>query len=206
MQLDGDIVYVVVEFLAKAKGFVSQPAVLDEVPFERRSVTGALYGLYACGFVERAPVKPGSSPGVDGEYLFCITKAITAYQIIKLGEMGIDMNSLSGLVKISDKQKQAAMALTMQTEKLQQLDEESRTRRAESAAKTTKAKPLPRDSIVDTLERLALASEMSIKEMGGAKGSEDVMRALVDAKEQALKALAQYQSQLQAGGADPVDF
>lgn len=206
MNVDTDVIYLVVECLAKAKASLGQKEVLDEIPFEHRRVTGALYSLYACGFLERHLATANASVVTDGDYLFAVTKGITAYQIVKVGELGLDMNALAGLVEISEKQKQAAMALTLQTEKLVQLDEEARTKRTESSARTAKIKPLPRDSVVDTLERLAKASELSINEINNAKGNEDVLRALVDAKEQALKALNQYQSQLQTGGADPLGF
>lgn len=206
MSFEANTVYVVVEFLAKSKGLVNQQAVLDEIPFEPRSVTGVLLALYACGFVERKLPLGISGVAKDADYLFGITKNISAYQIIKLGEMGIDMNSLGGLVKISDKQKQAAMALTTQSEKLMEMDGQARAKRAEAASKSSPKKPLPRDAIVDTLERLALASELSIKEVGGVKGNEDLLKALHDAKDQAMKALVKYQHQLQSGGADHAGF
>lgn len=202
MQIDPDIVYVVVECLSNATEPLSQEAILEEVPFDRRHVTGALHGLYACGFLERAA--PAGKPATD--YFYALAKVVTAYHIIKVGEMGLDLGSLSGLVKISDKQKQAALALASQAEKLAQLDDAARMRRIETAAKSAVSKPLPRDSVVDTLERLALASDMSIKEMKGAKGGEEVVRALQEARQEAIKALAAYQAQLQAGGANHVGF
>lgn len=205
MNFEADIVYVVVEAIAKAKKSVTQTDLLDEVPFDSRKVTGVLFALFACGFLTRDEQKK-VTPAAETDYAYCITKNISAYQIIKLGEIGLDMNSLSELVKISDKQKQAAMALTMQTDKLMEMDAQARATRAEAASKSSPPKELPRDSIVDTLERLALASELSINEMKGAKGSEELVKALMEAKEQAMKALHQYQKQLQAGGADNVGF
>lgn len=202
MEFDSDVAYVLVEFLSKSKSPVSQMEILDDVPFDKRSVTGLVFSMCSTGFV----VKEGSASAGEHEVRYSINKAITAYQIIKLGELGLDMNSLSSLVKISDRQKQAAMALAMQTEKLAEMDGELRAQRAEAIAKTTSASPLPRDAIVDTLERLALASEMSIKEMKGVKASDEVLKALVDAKEQALKALLQYQSQLGQSGAEHLGF
>lgn len=207
MDLEPDVVYVVVEYLAKAKGMVSQHAILEEVPFARRSVTGVLFALFACGFLVREAVgEPCGGKSSDLDYAFGICKNITAYHLIKLGELGLDMNSLSALVRVSDKQRQAAMSLSMQAEKLAELDEQARLRRADSVSKNSTEPPLPRDAVVDTLERLAMASEMSIKEMAAVRGNGDVLRALMDAKEQALKALTEYQLRLKNGGPDHLGF
>ena len=207
MDIEPDVVYVVVEHLAKAKRMVSQREILEDIPFSRRSVTGVLFALFACGFLVREAVgEPFGGKASDQDYAFGICKSITAYQLIKLGELGLDMNSLSGLVKVSEKQKQAAMSLSMQAEKLAEMDEEARLRRADSVSRNSIASPLPRDAVVDTLERLAMASEMSIKEMKAVRGNSDVLRALMDAKEQALKALTVYQLHLKNGGPDHLGF
>jgi hypothetical protein len=208
MDLEPDVVYVVVEFLANAKRMVPQYEILEEIPFERRSVTGVLFALFACGFLVREALfeVPGGKSSSDADYVFGVCKNITAYQIIKLGELGIDMNSLSALVKISEKQKQAAMSLAMQTEKLAELDAQARVKRADSVSKHSVEPPLPRDAVVDTLERLAMASELSIKEMKAVRGNGDVLKALMDAKEQALKALTEYQNQLRKGGPEHLGF
>lgn len=198
MNFDPDVVYVVADFLAKSKRPMSQAEVLDEIPFDRRSVSGVVFAMNSCGFLERS--------GSDDDYRFAIVKNVTAYHLIKMGEIGLDMMSLCQMVKVSDKQKQAAMALAMQTEKLAEMDEAARRKRVEEIAKNSASVPLPRDSIVDTLERLAVASELSIKEMKGLKGNEAVLQALLDAKEQAKLALKKYQSQLGQGGADHVGF
>ena len=202
MLIDPDVVYVVAECLAKAVGPLSQDEILTEVPFERRKVSGALHGLYACGFLER---EAAPNEAVQN-YLYVVAKEVTAYHIIKLGELGLDFVSLSGLVKVGDKQKQAALVLASQTEKLAQLDETARAKRIQAASKSVVQKALPRDSVVDTLERLALASELSIKEMRGKKGGEAVLHALESARHEAIKALAAYQAQLQSSGANHVGF
>lgn len=207
MNFDADVVFVVVECLAKAKRPVTQAEIIDEVPFDRRSVAGIVFALFSCGFLHRE-LSGNSTVGSAGEqdYMLSITKNVTAYHIIKLGELGLDMASLLSLVKVSEKQKQAAMALAMQTEKLAELDGKARAKRAESMAKQTNSTPPLRDAIVDTLERLAQASEMSINEVKGVRGSEDILRALVDAKEQAMKALVKYQDQLGKSGPDHIGF
>lgn len=196
MEFDPDVAYVVVEFLTKSRRPVTQAEVFDEVPFSRRYVTGVLVALTACGFVSRQQSK---TSGKDDDVFLEITKTVSAYQIIKLGEIGLSLSSLCDLVPISEKQKQAALSLAMQTEKLAEMDEDLRAKRASELAKSSQV-PLPRDSIVDTLERLALASEMSIKEMRGQKVGPEVLKALADAKEQALKALVEYQTNMGKGG------
>jgi hypothetical protein len=199
MDFESDVAYVVVEYLAKRSEPASQQEILREAPFEKRKVAGVLFAMSSFGFLSK------SQEGGQ-EAVFSLTKSITAYHIIKLGEMGLDLTSLAGLVKISDRQRQAAMALAMQTEKLAELDEAARAKRAEVSAKSNPVAALPRDSIVDTLERLALASDMSIKEMRGAKKGDEVVRALMDAKEQAVRALAKYQEQLSKAGPEHLGF
>lgn len=200
MDFESDVAYVVVEFLAKKKNGASLADVLVEAPFERRKVGGVLFALTSCGFLDKAAGAQGRPD------IYSVTGSVTAYHIIKLGEMGVDMSALSSMMKLSEKQKQAAMSLAMQTEKLAEMEGEARAKRAEALAKAAPAVALPRDAVVETLERLALASDLSIKELGAQGLSPEVMSALVDAKSQAEKALATYQEQLGKGGAEHLGF
>jgi hypothetical protein len=197
-QLDVDVVYVVTELLAKAQAPVSLSELQVEVPFDRRKVAAALFALASCGFLIKE--------GANDQATFCVAKTVTAYHIIKLGEMGVDMGALSSWIKISDRQRQAAMALAVQTEKLAELDEESRARRAEASAKLAGPVKLPRDSMVDMLERLALASDLSIQARQSQGPKDEVLTALQEAREQAMKALAKYQEQLGSAGAEHLGF
>lgn len=201
MDFESDVAYVVVEFLAQAKCGARLADVLVEAPFEKRKVAGVLFALASCGFLEK---KAGAHGDQDASY--SVTSSVTAYHIIKLGEMGVDMSALSSMVKLSEKQKQAAMSLAMQTEKLAEMEDEARAKRAEALAKSAPAVALPRDAVVETLERLAMASDLSIKEMAGGSLAPEVMSALLDAKLQAEKALAKYQEQLSKAGPEHLGF
>ena len=199
MDIDSDVAYVLVEFLAKCKSPVNQQDIFEEVPFDKKAVSGVMFSLLSSGFLEKL---------VDntGDHKFSITHNITAYHIIKLGEVGLDMTTLSSIVRLSEKQKQAAMVLASQTEKLAEMDGEIRAKRADIVAKNSQTNPLPRDAIVDTLERLAIASELSIKELKETKANAEILKALIDAKEQAKKALLVYQAQLGTSGPEHLGF
>ena len=197
-ELDLDVVYVVAEHLAKAKRPVAQRDLHAEIPFDRRKIGGALFALVSCGFVVKE--------GVNDQAMLSVVKNVTAYHIIKMGEMGVDMGTLSSWIDISARQREAAMALAMHTEKLAELDEQARIKRAEASAKLAGPVKLPRDGMVDMLERLAMASEMSIQAREGAQEGDEVLGALREAHEQALRALAKYQEQLGKSGAEHLGF
>lgn len=195
--MENEIFYVLIDMLAKAKNGMRQDQLLEESPFDEKLASRALIALMNIGFVEK---KDG------GSEICAITKEITAYQLIKLGEFGIDMATLSGMVKVSEKQKQAAMALASEAKKLEKIEQDLKTKRAAEMSRGIES-PAPRDSIVETLERLALASESSIRGMKGKKNvGKEVLAALQDAKNQATKALKDYQDQLRQGGADHIGF
>lgn len=191
----GEVAHVVIESLASAKGPMRLKDLLDEVPFPKASIAGVLAVLVAIGLVEKNAKGEGAE-AAD----YTLGQRISAYQIIKVVELGVDLGTLSKLLSITDKQKQAAMSLATQAEKLKELDDQLRAKRSAERAKPAEA--LPRDTIVDTLERLALASEMSMEDYRKAgAGSDEIIKALQEAKEQALKALGEYQEELSKGGA-----
>lgn len=184
MIASADVAYVVIEALARAKGPMTVKELLEEAPFPRASVAGVLAVLTAIGAAEK---------GADRAD-YTLKRQLSAYQITKLAELGVDLGTLGRLLSISDKQKQAAMSLATQGEKLKELDDQLRAKRQAERAKPADA--LPRDTIVETLERLAMASQASLEECQKSGAGEEVVLALQEARDQALKALGEYQEEL----------
>ncbi len=193
MALNEDVAYLAIELLGKSKRKLSLQEMLDSIPFERRELASVLTMLHGVGLVERE--KGQESEG----FLYSLAQEATAYQITKAVEMGVDVSALSRWMRVSDKQKQAALALSMQSQKLRELDEQARERK--SQGQKTDDSSLPRDMVVDTLERLLLASEISIEDYSKTrKDGDDILRALKTARDEAKKALQDYRKSLAAGG------
>lgn len=189
MIASADVAYVVLESLARAKGPMTLKDLLDEIPFPRASVAGVLAVLTAIGATEKSARGEGAE-AVD----YTLMRQLSSYQIIKVAELGVDLGTLGRLLSISEKQKQAALALATQGEKLKELDDQLRAKRNAERAKPAEA--LPRDTIVDTLERLAMASQMSLEDCQKDGSGAEVAKALQEVHEQALKALKEYQEEL----------
>ena len=192
MDLNEDVAYLAIEILGKSKARLSLSEMLDEIPFERRDLVAALTVLHGIGLIERT-----SSESGDG-FQYQLSKEASAYQITKAVELGVDVGVLSRWMKVSDKQKQAALALSMQAQKLKEMDETLKAERG----KARKADPAagPRDMVVDTLERLLQASEISIEDYSKtSKEGDEILKALQDARAEALKALDGYRKTLSSG-------
>ena len=188
MSFDGDAAYVVLETIAQG-GAMTLKDVLDEVPFGRSEVMSVLTTLSSIGILN----KDESGSGRGAEY--SINSELSAYHITKAVEIGIDLADLATILPISEVQKQAALDLSAQASILRELDESARAQKKVEKPKSTAN--LPRDMIVETLERLALASEISIEDYARSnKESDEILFALKKAREQALKALKDYQSNL----------
>lgn len=198
MSINSDAAFVVLEYLSKAQKTVPSKELIEELPFERKEIMPVLTALQSIGLLEKTAAD-------DGGTAYSISKDISAYHITKAVELGVDIVDLSSLLTISEKQKKAALALSSESQKLKELDD---SRKAEwSSDRGRPAELLPRDAIVDTLERLALASEISIEDFARKPGeSEEILKALHEARGQALKALREYQTSLAKWGRRADDF
>ena len=189
MGFNGDVAFVVLETIIKCKS-LSVKEILEDVPFDRMEVVSVLTTLAAIGVLVKEDVN-----SVSKQARYFINKDLTAYHITKAVELGVDIGDLTSLLPISDKQKKAALALSAEALKLKEMDETIRQQKKSEKPKTTSN--LPRDMIVETLERLTLASEISIEDYSRNNGEADeILKALQNAREQALKALKEYQSNM----------
>ena len=192
---DPDVSILVLEALAKSKRPLSMEEVKEKVPLDSRSVGGVVLAMVNCAFLQK-----------DEQERLSINPTVTAYMLVKLGEIGLSLFELKRLVKISDRQAQAALALADQADKLAQMELEEREKRLASTRVKQKLN-LPRDAVVETLELIAAASQMSIEAMKDSSGaSGDVVAALFEAQRQAQKALSEYQEQLGGNGGGNVGF
>lgn len=201
MPLNEDLAHVLIETLARHKKAISYSDVMEEAPFDRREVASAFNTLVMIGIIEKH-----ANEAEDDGFSYNLNKQLTPYQITKAVELGIDVKALGPALGISERQRQAALALSAQARKLKELDEQQRAKRMADRNKTAEA--LPRDMIVETLERLASASEISLIDYAKEAGDGDaILKALQDARTQALKALSDYQAELARGrGASFEDF
>lgn len=192
-----EVIHVVVEILAKSKEPLSFDDLLDEIPCDKAQIISAVSLLVRHGILIKKNVQE------DDEVLYECNKMLTPYQINKAIEIGVNVSELEKVLEINSKQKKAAFLLSAQSQKLKELDEEQRKIREKLLAQNVQA---PRNMIVDALERLAKASEQSIKGYVGDEQSEDaILKALEEAKRQALKALENYQEELSRGRGASVD-
>lgn len=191
----GDVTYLVIESLSFSKKGSTLKEILNDVPFSKASIAGSLAILNAIGFVD----KKNSANGVPEQTHYTLITPITPYQIIKVIELGVDLRDLARLLSIPEKQKQAALNLATQADKLKELDDELKAKRMAERAKPVEA--LPRNMVVETLEQIALATQQSMEQCKKQHGkNSEEFKALQEAYDQALKAQKEYQLELAKAG------
>lgn len=198
MALNEDVAYLAIELLGKSKKKLLLSEMLESIPFERRDVAAVLTILHGLGLVDREKF------GTEG-FAYSLAKEATAYQITKAVELGVDVQALSRWMQVSDKQRQAALALSIQSKKLKEMDEHLRLEKSKNRKQDDSA--LPRDMVVDTLERLLLASELSIDDYcKTSKDGDDILKALKEARDEAKKALSDYRKAISSGSGENYEY
>ena len=191
ISLNGDVAFVLLELISKSEG-LSLKEILDNSPFEKKEILHVTSSLISIEILIK-------ELNENNEFIYYINKNITAYHITKAVEIGVDMSDISTLLPITDKQKKAALILSTQNEKLKKMDEDLKSKKSLKENKIN-INNLPRDMIVETLERLTLASEISIEDFSHSHSdSVEILKALKEARDQALKSLKDYQKSLLNG-------
>lgn len=198
--IDVELVNFLIEKLAKT-GRMTSSEILDEVPFGKTAVFGALTMLSSIGFLFREKAPGGAM------YVYAISPDIGAYHITKAAEFGVDLAALSEILPITEKQKQAALALSAHVQKLKDLDASAKQERVRAIASSQGEDFAINDAITETLEKMIEASKVSVEEiLDSGTHCKEVVGSLIDARRQAEAALKNYREVKRKGSSGADDY
>jgi len=132
-------------------------------------------------------------------FVYSINRDLSPFDLIKATEMGINLTAFGEKGGISAKKKQEAFALSTQSGKIKELNEQ---RQAEKeAARSKSEKAAPRDPVSHALADLISAADKSLGKLKGkSKAKVAIADALSRAKEQASGALEDHKRSLRNEG------